>query len=81
VLETLDFVISSFFFLKISQIYRIFSKKNPLQVFAGFAVQFSLSPSSEILPRRKKKNGNMSHIKGCFENLILFSPFCLELCD
>jgi hypothetical protein len=58
-----------------------FSQENPLQDFAGFAVQFSLSPRGEILPKRRKKNGDMSHIKGCFENLILFFPFCLELCD
>jgi hypothetical protein len=60
------------------QLYGIFF---PRKSFAGLAVQFSLSPSGEILPKRRKKNGDMSHIKGCFENLMLFSPFCLELCD
>jgi len=59
----------------------LFGEKNSLQDFAGFTVQFSLSPNDESLPKRKKKNGDMSDIKGCFENLILFSPFCLELYD
>jgi len=70
---------SAFFFSKYGNFKGFFWEKNPLQDFAEFAVPFSLSPSSEILPRRKKKNGNMSHIKGCVENLILLSPFFLEL--
>jgi hypothetical protein len=69
---------SAFFFLKLGNFIGFFS---PKKSFAGFTVQFSLSPSDEILPKRKKKNGDMSHIKGCFENLILFSLFYLELCD
>jgi len=68
-------VFSAIFFSKYGNFIGFFSQKDPLQDFAGFAVQFYLSPSGEILPKRKKKNGDMSHIKGCFKTLYYFLHF------